>query len=93
MTHPRVGDMVVYHDERGFPHNALLKAVWDGGDETNNFPCVNLVYVSQDDRRQDDAGRQTEVKTSIVHKSMQAVHGFYWRWPEEEPNVGIAVSK
>lgn len=52
----------------------------------NEFgPLINLVIVSGDERRQDSYGRQTEHVTSLVHKS-DGVHGFYWRWPDEDKN-------
>ena len=94
MRHPKVGDAVIYHDEEGKPHNALIKAVWDnGGDWTYDYPpLVNLVFISGDKARQDSAGRQTEIVTSLSHKHEHNVHGFYWRWEDEAPNEGIKPS-
>ena len=82
---PNIGSLVIFHDGKGLPHNALVKAVWGDGET----PCINLVFVSGDEARQDGAGRQTEIETSVVHKSKSNVHGNYWRWPDERPNVKI----
>lgn len=46
-------------------------------------PGCNLVFVSSDVQRNDNCGRQTEIQTSVVHKSQQVAHGMYWCWPEE----------
>jgi len=77
---PQVGDVVVYHDETAVPHNALVTAVWGA-------KCINLLFVSQEEARRDQYGRQIERKSSSTHKSAFNVHGNYWRWPEEEPNA------
>ena len=74
-----VGDVVIFHDARGRPHNALVTAVW-------SQECVNLVHASGDENRQDDYGRQIERPTSIEHVSRKSVHGYYFRLPEEKPN-------
>ena len=92
MKHPTVGDCVIYHDERGIGHSALLKAVFDGGNEEDYTPCVNLVFVSGDTARKDGAGRQTEVRTSVVHATNSGVHGQYWRWEDEDENEYVQPS-
>jgi len=89
---PCVGDVVVYHDKYGKTYNALVKVSWDQDGQIEN-PCINLVYVSSDPKREDGAGRQTIVETSIVHGSSQTAHGFYWRRLDEEPNPYVAPSK
>lgn len=61
-------------------------------DDPTDLPCINLVYVSDDDNRGDSCGRQTIVEGSVVHKSSQHVHGQYWRWPHEEENPYRAPS-
>lgn len=77
---PNIGDVVIWHDPYGNPHNALVQAVWSPA-------CINIVLVSYDDSKQDTYGRQIEHQTSQVHKSLQPVHGYYWRFPDEEPNL------
>lgn len=79
---PQVGDVVVYHDPTGIPSNALVTAVWGA-------KCINLVITSQDENKTDPYGRQIERQTSMSHASVNRVHGFYWRWPEEEPNAYV----
>jgi len=83
------GDAVIYHDEHGTAHNALLTVVWGSGVDKDNkvfyddTACVNLVFVSGDDSKQDGYGRQTERRSSVVHVSKTAVHGNYWRKADE----------
>jgi len=77
----KVGDVVIYHDERGVAHNALLTSAWEG---TQN-PTVNLIFVSSDESMQDSYGRQTKRESSVIHASNSTVHGRYWRRETEEP--------
>lgn len=74
-----VGSVVVWHDSTGNPHNAVVTAVW-------SQVCINLVFVSSDESKQDSYGRQIERATSCGYKNQFQVHGFYWRWPDDEPN-------
>jgi hypothetical protein len=76
----QVGDAVVYHDEKGTPHNALLTAAWE--DDTG---VVNLVFVSGDESEHDAYGRQTKRESSVTHVSKTTVHGRYWRKSDEQP--------
>jgi len=76
---PTVGGVVVYHDPHGNPSDALVTAVWSA-------TCINLIIVSRDDKKTDEYGRQIERYTSMSHKNTMKVHGFYWRFPDEEPN-------
>ena len=75
----RVGQAVVYHDPVGKPFDAVVTAVWGP-------TCINVVFVSGDENKQDNYGRQIERQTSLSHKSVMQVHGFYWRFQDEEPN-------
>lgn len=79
---PKVGDVVVYHDEEGKPKNALINAVW-------GISCVNLVFVSSDAAMKDTYGRQIGRETSVDHVSVVTVHGRYFRWPDEQPRTYI----
>ena len=78
----KIDDQIVYHDPTGKPHNALVTAVW------SQLPngCLNLVYVSSDQNKQDQYGRQIERATSVNHKDYMRVHGSYWRFVDETPN-------
>lgn len=77
--HPAVGVAVVFVDERGEERWALVTAVWGPA----SSPAVNLCFVSSDEVVTNPAGRALTWRTSIVHRSLQAAPGNYWRWPEE----------
>ena len=74
----KIGDTCVYVDEKGIPHDALITAVWMGEFGVNQFPGLNLVYISRDENRDDTYGRQIERETSVIHKGVQPAHGRYW---------------
>lgn len=55
-------------------------------DDMTDLPLINVVHVSGDKARQDSCGRQTEVPSSVPHADpVNGVHGYYWRFPWEEP--------
>lgn len=71
-----LGASVEFVDPTGNAHKALVTAVWGNPDDN---PSLNLVYVSADETKTDQYGRQIERKTSIVHESRQGAHGNFWR--------------
>ena len=77
-----VGDVVKFVDEHGNVHNALVTIVWDKVSghpgATIEHPAVNLVYVVDDESKQDTWGRQIERDASVVHKTNQSANGKYW---------------
>jgi hypothetical protein len=75
---PKVGEHVIYCDPKGIDHNALVTVDWGG--------CINVVYVSPDETKQDQYGRQIERNaTSVVDgDSSSAAHGRYWRFTDDE---------
>lgn len=73
----RVGTAVEYVDERGVSHTALVTSDWGGG--VNDFPAVNVVYVSSDETQTDQYGRQIVREASAVHESRQLAPGRFWR--------------
>lgn len=78
----QVGDAVIYCDEKGKDHNALVQAVHGVGDEPHC--CINVMFVSGDSDRQDSHGRQTEHPSSVMRSSADGVaHGYYWRFSDE----------
>jgi hypothetical protein len=93
---PHVGDCVVFTDSEGADRNALVTAVFgevthnplpDGSPHPLTMPCLNAVWVSKDEAKQDPYGRQIERdQTSIVHATSQPAHGNYWRWPGGDKN-------
>lgn len=75
---PSVGEAVIYCDPRGKDHNALVQCVWGP-------VCVNVLYLSDDETRKDNYGRQSLHETSVSHVSNPGtVHGRYWRFIDEE---------
>jgi hypothetical protein len=74
---PVPGDAVVYHDEVGSPHSALCTTDWG--------MCINVLFVSADNAKTDQYGRQIERQSSVSH-AKHAAHGRYWRWPDEVAN-------
>ena len=72
-----VGDIVVFVDSTGVPHNALVTAWWSEN-------CVNVVYVASDERKKDDCGRQIERMTSVGRKQNGWPHGNYFMELGEE---------
>lgn len=93
-----VGSNVIYTDEHFADHVALVTAIWGQPDwrehciEPNQacVPCINLVYVSGDNTKDDPYGRQIERSTSVVHASSQPAGGACWRMSEEpRPKMGV----
>lgn len=74
MKMPEPGDAVVFFDEHLQPHNALITCA-------HSETCVNLVYVSPNERETDSYGRQIKREpTSVVHRSVHQF-GNVWDWP------------
>lgn len=78
-TRPNIGEKVVYHDELGNPHDALVTAIYSD-------TCINAVFVSSDESRTDSYGRQIERTATCNHKSQNPTHGRYYRFDTEAPN-------
>ena len=79
-----IGQRVVYVDKYGKPRDALVTQWWHQSKEVpDSDASVNLVFISSDVQKDDTYGRQLERETSVVHKSNQSAHGFYWCWPDE----------
>lgn len=79
----KVGGHVFYVDQIGSQHDAIVTCIWG---RIEDVPCINLAFVSGDEARQDSYGRQIERQTSVVHRTRQAAHGFYYMMPGETPN-------
>jgi len=98
-----VNDVVIYTDEHRVDHGpALVTAVhgesyvatpFGGGEEYDAHPCINLLFVSDDESRYDDYGRQIERYTSIVHAHDQTGGGICWRFPDEDKPTGQPVRR
>lgn len=90
MIMAKVGDAVIYVDQYGLEHFALLTAVWgeirnqtlveNGVErEVTIYPSVNLVLVTPNEESKDQYGRQIVRETSVVHTTNQYAHGRYWK--------------
>lgn len=87
---PQVGHSVIYTDERGADHVALLTTIHGAPWNETSGPTVNLLYVSGDESRHDSYGRQIERECSVCHKNvMGVVHGRYWRTLNEDRNAYV----
>jgi hypothetical protein len=71
---PRIGEVVVWHDEHGLPHDALITNVHGEGDT----PSINVVVVNDDKAQTDTYGRKIQRETSVVHKVNQYANGRWW---------------
>lgn len=81
---PKVGDPVVFVDEKREHHNALLTAVHGFHPTSNPHPAVNLVYVSANEAKLDPNGRQLERSSSVVHRTHQSAGGMLWAFSDDE---------
>lgn len=96
----RVGEKVVYFDEFGREHDALVTAVWgertEGETEQGaylNEPGCNLLFISPDAKREDSYGRQIERRSSCVHVMYQAAYGNCYCLPEQIDSAREKVEK
>lgn len=79
-----VGDVVIYYDPVGKPHNALVTAVW-------SKTCLNVVIISSDETKTDPYGRQIERYTSLGWLGQFGqVYGNNWGFADEAPNPIVA---
>ncbi len=75
-----VGEAVIFVDEHGKSHEALVTAIHDNGQRPNNpFPSVNLLHVVDGDEHRDQYGRQIVRRSSVVHETNQSAHGMCWK--------------
>lgn len=81
-----IGGLVLFVDNRYRVHEALVTAIHG---DPEKLPCINLVYVTQDETRQDGYGRQIDRETSVVHISNNSAGGYCWQFAGEEHNVKV----
>lgn len=72
----KVGDAIIYTDEQGKKHNALVTNWW--GDT-----CCNLLFVVDEADRKDPHGNQIERRGSSSHRSVVQAPGNFWAYPDE----------
>lgn len=74
--HEAVGTTVVYVDEVGVSHDALITAVWGQSLGEN---AINVVYVSGDNTQHDPYGRQIARASSVSADGPHTAHGRFYR--------------
>jgi hypothetical protein len=73
---PKVGEVVVYTDEVGVEHDALVTAYW-AGDRPDG--ALNLLYVTKDNSKTDSYGNQIERASSVSRENPNTTaHGRFW---------------
>jgi len=101
----KAGDPVIFFDQFGLEHNALLTAIhgerytYDKGIDKDptvtkvENPSVNLLLISPDTKREDTYGRQIERQSSVVHTFNQGAWGNFYCLPEEVEVAREACNK
>ena len=79
----KLGQHVIFVNAHRKPQDALINIWWIGMQGKDQKPGCNLIVVSDDPKRDDSYGRQSEHFTSVVHKDNQPAGGYYWCWPDE----------
>lgn len=87
-TKAELGRAVIYTDPRGVDHDAVVTAVWGPA-------CINVVFVSTDESKGDQYGRQIERETSVTHcSSLGAAWGRCYRLVgQPKPEIAPPVAK
>lgn len=86
MRELEIGMAVRYWDEHRVEHRALITAVHGEIKEIDGhvwIPCVNVVWVSKDESKQDPYGRQLERQSSVVNRVDMHIEGppaVCWDW-------------
>ena len=90
----RIGQPILYVDSKGVEQHALITHVWgcyEGEDHDGNKlgpytqeqyeeTCINVCYMSKDESKTDDYGRQLERDTSVCFAGNMSVRGRCWEW-------------
>ena len=81
----KIGQYVKVVDEVGQHHDGLVTNQW--GEETvkdgQPGPCINVLFVVDDEARRDPYGNQIERLSSCSHKLSTEAPGRYWYFPDE----------
>lgn len=71
----KVGDPVIYVDERGVERPALITATHGG-----TAPMlINVVFIHDDENQRDTYGRKIDRACSVSHESHPHANGRYWK--------------
>lgn len=79
----QVRDHVIFVDAYRVRHDALVTAVHGTPTEAYPHPCINITWISTDENRKDQYGRQIERMTSVVHHSLNSAKGICYAMPGE----------
>jgi hypothetical protein len=72
----KFGQEVIFIDPYKREHRALITDV-------HGNTCCNLVFVSDDEKKTDDWGRQLERESSCVHISQNEARAHCWKHIDE----------
>jgi len=72
---PVIGEFVKVVDEFGRLHDGLVTNAWNR--------TTNVVYVTGDEAKTDQYGRQIERQTSCMHKLDTSAPGRFWYFSDE----------
>jgi len=72
-----IGSLVIYTDKHFVDREVLVTAIWAAPNwrDTGQIPCINLVFVSGDDTRDDQYGRQV-LEALLCNFFGSTVHSF-----------------
>jgi hypothetical protein len=82
------GQYVKVVDESGRLHDGLVTRQWGSIEGTvvkdgEAGPCVNVLFVTDDQAKTDPYGLQIERLSSCSHKRSTTAPGRYWYFPDE----------
>jgi len=72
----RIGQAVKVVDEVGVLHHGLVTNNWSKLDVCST--CANVAFLSADESKTDQYGRQTEHLSSCAHRDTTTAPGRYW---------------
>lgn len=72
-----IGKSVKFADPWGVTHEAFITYCFSVGDDDKPM-CVNLVYVSDDNDKTDQYGRQITRHTSVMRRNEFTAHGIWF---------------
>jgi hypothetical protein len=86
------GDHVIVFDSHGQKHNGIVTRIHtaygmspeEHREKYSAWPCINVVFVSDDPERTDSYGQQIERYSSFSHRAPGMPNGMNFLWPDEE---------
>ncbi len=81
-----IGQFVKVVDEHGHVHDGLVTNQWGNKTVKDGVagPCINVLYVVDDEAKRDPYGNQIERLSSTSHKLSTTAPGRYWYFPDEK---------